>query len=170
MAYISSGNIDVFPFSTTRGAKNDNRLLTEKNLINLAKHSIDHNSYVLTKSYEQNKLFEFVLSGYYFSIPEFNFETLFPSLSNGKDVYAVAFLDNDSETLYGSDTLPGSDDSEFTGLQLVNDVDNATPPQHSTNITNQKYTKLYLKILTVVNSKFVIPEESRRTIDGGEIE
>ena len=168
MALLNSDNIDVFPFSTTRGAKNDNRLLTEKNLINLAKHPIDHNSYVLTESYVQTASFEFVLSGYYFSIPEFNCETLFPSLSNGEDVYAVAFIDDASQTLYGSDD--DSNPSKFTGLQLVNDLNTATKPQQNTNITNQEYTTLSLKILTVVNKKFVIPEESRRTIDGGEID
>ena len=170
MAYISSENIDVFPFSTTRGTKKDNRLLTEKNLINLAKHPIDHNSYVLTERYVPSASFEFVLSGYYFSIPKFDCKTLVTSLKNGEDVYAVAFLDNVSETLYGSDD---SETSKFTGLQLVNDVEDATSLQQSTNITDQKYTKLSLKILTVVNvdnNEFVIPEESRRTIDGGEID
>ena len=167
MALLNSDNIDVFPFSTTRGKNNDNRLLTEKNLINLAKHPIDHNSYVLTERYVQKASFEFVLSGYYFSIPSFDCETLFTSLENGKDVYAVAFIDDVSQTLHGSDD--DSQPSKFTGLQLVNDLTNVAP-QQDTNITDQTYTTLSLKILTVVNNKFVIPEESRRTIDGGEID
>ena len=165
MALLNSDNIDVFPFSTTRGKNKDNRLLTEKNLINLAKHPIDHNSYVLTERYVQNASFEFVLSGYYFSIPSFNCTDSSLSLSKG-DIYAVAFLDN--ENLYGSDD--NSEPSKFTGLQLVNNPDTATPPQKDTNITDQTYTTLSLKILTVVNDEFVIPEESRRTIDGGEID
>ena len=171
MAYISSENIDVFPFSTTRGIKKDNRLLTEKNLINLAKHPIDHNSYVLTERYVPSASFEFVLSGYYFSIPKFDCKTLVTSLKNGEDVYAVAFIDDVSQTLYGSDD--DSKPSKFTGLQLVNDPDTATFPQQNTNITDQTYTTLSLKILTVVNvvkNEFVIPEESRRTVDGVEID
>lgn len=165
--YIDSQNIDVFPFHDNRNNHN-NRVLTEQNLIKLAKHPLDHNSYVLTERYVQNASFEFVLSGYYFSIPSFDCETLFTSLENGKDVYAVAFIDDVSQTLYGSDD--DSQPSKFTGLQLVNDVTTATKPQQNTNITDQKYKTLPLKILTVVNNKFVIPEESRRTIDGGVIE
>ena len=164
MALLNSDNIDVFPFSTTRGKNKDNRLLTEKNLINLTKHPIDHNSYVLTESYTAGNKFEFVLSGYYFSIPSFNCTAL--SLSQG-DIYAVAFLDDVSQTLYGSDD--NSEPSKFTGLHLVNDLTNVAP-QQDTNITDQTYTTLSLKILTFVNNEFVIPEESRRTIDGGEID
>ena len=106
MALLNSDNIDVFPFSTTRGKNKDNRLLTEKNLINLAKHPTDHNSYVLTESYTAGNKFEFVLSGYYFSIPSFNCTDSSLSLSKG-DIYAVAFIDDVSQTLYGSDEKAG---------------------------------------------------------------
>ena len=161
--YIDSNNIDVFPFHDNRKNHN-NRLLTEQNLIKLAKHPLENESFVLSDSYDgQDSLFEFILCGYHFSI-KFNADTVLNS--NTGTITAVAYLNNETGTLFGSD----NEDNKFTALQLVSQNQTPTAPTSPT-VTDANFTKMTLDILTAPEmGKYIIPEESRRTIDGGVIE
>lgn len=162
--YIESDKIDVFPFHDNRKNHN-NRLLTEQNLIKLAKHPLENESFVLSDSYDgQDSLFEFILCGYHFSM-KFDAETVLNK--NTGTIAAVAYLNNETGTLFGSDD---NDLGKFTALQLVSKNQTPTPPTDST-VTDANFTKMSLDILTVPEmGKYIIPEESRRTIDGGVIE
>ena len=161
--YITSTNVDVFPFHDNRG-KHNNRLLTEQNLIKLAKHPLENESFVLSDKYSsENVPFEFMLCGYHFSI-KFNAETVLNNKDSGT-ITAVAYLNNDTGTLFGAD-----EDNRFTALQLVSQDQTPDAPVPDTSITDTNFTKMSLVILNVEGkSKYVIPEESRRTIDGGVI-
>lgn len=166
--YIDSQNIDVFPFHDNRKNHN-NRILTEQNLIKLAKHPLENESFVISDSYDgEDSLFEFMLCGYHFSI-KFN-------AKNVKDtgtITAVAYLNNETGTLFGSDTVLGSDDNKttkFTALQLVSQDQTPESPVTDSTVTDTDFTKISLDILTITEQgTYVIPEESRRTIDGGVI-
>lgn len=165
--YIKSTNVDVFPFHDNRG-KHNNRLLTEQNLIKLAKHPLENESFVLSDSYSGASVpFEFILCGYHFSI-KFNAETVLNNKNTGT-ITAIAYLNNDTGTLYGTD-----EDSRFTALQLVSEDQTPEAPVADASITDANFTEMSLLILNVdlaaEENKYVIPEESRRTIDGGVIE
>lgn len=162
--YIESTNVDVFPFHDNRG-KHNNRLLTEQNLIKLAKHPLENESFVLSDSYKgANVPFEFMLCGYHFSI-KFDAEKVLNNKNTGT-ITAIAYLNNDTGTLYGTD-----EDSRFTALQLVSEDQTPEAPVSDASITDANFTKMSLPILNVAEeNKYVIPEESRRTIDGGVIE
>lgn len=163
--YIESDNIDVFPFHDNRKNHN-NRLLTEQNLIKLAKHPLENESFVLSDSYDgQDSLFEFILCGYHFSI-KFDAETVLNN--NTGTITAVAYMNNETDTLFGSDD---NDLGKFTALQLVSKNQTPTPPTPDSTVTDANFTRMSLDILTVPEmGKYIIPEESRRTIDGGVIE
>ena len=164
--YIDSQNIDVFPFHDNRDTHN-NRLLTEQNLIKLAKHPLENESFVISDSYDgADSLFEFMLCGYHFSI---KFKA--KDVLGGKDIgtiTAVAYLNKETGTLFGSDD---NESNKFTALQLVSQDQTPQPPVTALTITDANFEKMSLDILTITETgKFVIPEESRRTIDGGVIE
>ena len=172
--YIDSQNIDVFPFHDNRNNRN-NRLLTEQNLIKLAKHPLANESFVISDSYNgEDSLFEFMLCGYHFSI-KFDAKTVLNNKDTGT-ITAVAYLNKETGTLFGSDVLFGSGNNEtktmkFTALQLVSQDQTPTTPDSDSTVTDTKFTKMSLDILTITETgKYVIPEESRRTIDGGVIE
>ena len=172
--YIDSQNIDVFPFHDNRNNRN-NRLLTEQNLIKLAKHPLANESFVISDSYNgEDSLFEFMLCGYHFSI-KFDAKTVLNNKDTGT-ITAVAYLNKETGTLFGSDVLFGSGNNEtktmkFTALQLVSQDQTPTTPDSDSTVTDTKFTKMSLDILTITETgKYVIPEESRRTSDGGVIE
>ena len=172
--YIDSQNIDVFPFHDNRKNHN-NRLLTEQNLIKLAKHPLENEKFVISDSYAgPDSLFEFMLCGYHFSI-KFDAKTVLNNKATGT-ITAVAYLNKETGTLFGSDVLFGSDDNEtkttkFTALQLVSQDQSPTTPDSDSTVTDTKFTKMSLDILTISETDtYVIPEGSRRTIDGGVIE
>lgn len=162
--YIESDKIDVFPFHDNRKNHN-NRLLTEQNLIKLAKHPLENESFVLSDSYDgQDSLFEFILCGYHFSI-KFDADKVLNN--NTGTITAVAYLNNETSTLFGAD----NELDYFTALQLVSQNQTPTTPVSDSTATDANFTKMTLNILTVPEmGKYVIPEESRRTIDGGVIE
>lgn len=161
--YITSSNIDVFPFHDNRGTHN-NRLLTEQNLIKLAKHPLENESFVLSDKYTgPDSLFEFMLCGYHFSL-KFNANDIVTSSSG--TITAVAYLNNTTGTLYGTDNEEG----KFTALQLVSQGQTPAAPVIDSSVTDVSFTTLKLDILTVSENEFTIPEASRRTIDGGVIE
>ncbi len=161
--YIASNNIDVFPFHDNRGDHN-NRLLTEQNLIKLAKHPLENESFVLSDSYKgADNLFDFMLCGYHFSI-KFDTKEVLNNKTTGT-IIAVAYLNNLTGTLHGAD-----DNGKFTALQLVSQDQTPETPVNDSNITDTNFTKMSLDILTVSENSYVIPEKSRRTIDGGVIE
>lgn len=162
--YIESDKIDVFPFHDNRKNHN-NRLLTEQNLIKLAKHPLENESFVLSDSYDgQDSLFEFILCGYHFSI-KFDADKVLNN--NTGTITAVAYLNNETSTLFGAD----NELDYFTALQLVSQNQTPTTPVSDSTATDANFTKMTLDILTVPEmGKYVIPEESRRTIDGGVIE
>ncbi len=169
--YIDSQNIDVFPFHDNR-SKHNNRILTEQNLIKLAKHPLENEKFVISDSYAgSDSLFEFMLCGYHFSI-KFDAKTVLNNKDTGT-ITAVAYLNNETGTLFGSDTVLGSDDNEttkFTALQLVSQDQTPTTPDSNSTVTDAKFTEMSLDILTITKTgTYVIPEESRRTIDGGVI-
>lgn len=170
--YIDSQNIDVFPFHDNRNNHN-NRVLTEQNLIKLAKHPLENEKFVISDSYAgPDILFEFMLCGYHFSI-KFDAKTVLNNKDTGT-ITAVAYLNNETGTLFGSDTVLGSDDNKttkFTALQLVSqDQTPTTPVSYDSTITDTTFTKMSLDILTIPKKDtYIIPEESRRTIDGGVI-
>ena len=170
--YIDSQNIDVFPFHDNRNNHN-NRVLTEQNLIKLAKHPLENEKFVISDSYDgEDSLFEFMLCGYHFSI-KFKAKDVLGGKDTGT-ITAVAYLNNETVTLFGSDTVLGSDDNEttkFTALQLVSQDQSPTTPDSDSTVTDAKFTEMSLDILTITETgTYVIPEESRRTIDGGVIE
>lgn len=170
--YIDSQNIDVFPFHDNRNNHN-NRVLTEQNLIKLAKHPLENEKFVISDSYAgPDILFEFMLCGYHFSI-KFDAKTVLNNKDTGT-ITAVAYLNNETGTLFGSDTVLGSDDNKitkFTALQLVSQDQSPTTPDSDSTVTDAKFTEMSLDILTITETgTYVIPEESRRTIDGGVIE
>ena len=170
--YIESQNIDVFPFHDNR-EKHNNRLLTEQNLIKLAKHSLENESFVISDYYAgADSLFEFMLCGYHFSI-KFKAEDVLGGKDTGT-ITAVAYLNNETGTLFGSDTVLESDDNKpkkFTALQLLSQDQTPQTPVADSNITDANFTKMSLNILTIPEkNKYLIPEESRRTVDGGVIE
>ena len=164
--YIDSQNIDVFPFHDNRNNHN-NRLLTEQNLIKLAKHPLENESFVLSDSYVgEDSLFEFMLCGYHFSI-KFDAKTVLNNQDTGT-ITAVAYLNKETGTLIGSDD---NETMKFTALQLVSQDQTPITPVSDSTVTDTNFTKLSLNILTVPKKDtYVIPEESRRTIDGGVIE
>ena len=163
--YIDSQNIDVFPFHDNRNNHN-NRVLTEQNLIKLAKHSLENEKFVISDSYAgEDSLFEFMLCGYHFSI-KFNAKTVLNNQETGT-ITAVAYLNNETGTLFGSDD---NETKKFTALQLVSQNQPPTDPVSDSTVTDTKFTKMSLDILTITETgTYVIPEESRRTIDGGVI-
>ena len=172
--YIDSQNIDVFPFHDNRNNHN-NRVLTEQNLIKLAKHPLENEKFVISDYYDgANSLFEFMLCGYHFSI-KFDAKTVLNNQDTGT-ITAVAYLNKETGTLFGSDALFGSDDNEtktmkFTALQLVSQDQTPQPPVTDSTITDANFKEMSLDILTIPKKDtYVIPEESRRTIDGGVIE
>lgn len=172
--YIDSQNIDVFPFHDNRQNHN-NRVLTEQNLIKLAKHSLENESFVISDSYAgPDILFEFMLCGYHFSI-KFDAKTVLNNKDTGT-ITAVAYLNKETGTLFGSDALFGSDNNEtktmkFTALQLVSQDQTPTNPASDSTVTDANFKEMSLDILTIPKKDtYVIPEESRRTIDGGVIE
>lgn len=162
--YIDSRNIDVFPFHDNRNNHN-NRLLTEQNLIKLAKHSLENESFVISDYYAgADSLFEFILCGYHFSI-KFDAKTVLNNKDTGT-ITAVAYLNKETGTLFGSD----NELNKFTALQLLSQDQTPQPPVADSNITDANFEKMSLDILTITETgKYVIPEESRRTIDGGVI-
>ena len=170
--YIDSQNIDVFPFHDNRNNHN-NRVLTEQNLIKLAKHPLENEKFVISDSYAgEDSLFEFMLCGYHFSI-KFKAKDVLGSKDTGT-ITAVAYLNNETGTLFGSDTVLGSDDNKttkFTALQLVSQDQTPKSPVTDSTVTDTDFTKISLDILTISEeNKYIIPEESRRTVDGGVIE
>ena len=163
--YIESQNIDVFPFHDNRQNHN-NRVLTEQNLIKLAKHPLENESFVISDSYGANSLFEFMLCGYHFSI-KFKAEDVLGDTDTGT-ITAVAYLNNETGTLFGSDD---NELNKFTALQLVSQDQTPEPPVTDSTVTDANFTKMLLNILTIPEkNKYIIPEESRRTVDGGVIE
>lgn len=164
--YIDSQNIDVFPFHDNRKNHN-NRLLTEQNLIKLAKHSLENEKFVISDSYAgSDSLFEFMLCGYHFSI-KFDAKTVLNNKDTGT-ITAVAYLNKETGTLFGSDD---NELNKFTALQLVSQDQSPTTPDSDSTVTDAKFTEMSLDILTITETgTYVIPEESRRTIDGGVIE
>lgn len=164
--YINSQNIDVFPFHDNRNNHN-NRVLTEQNLIKLAKHPLENEKFVISDSYGgENILFEFMLCGYHFSI-KFKAKDVLGGKDTGT-ITAVAYLNNETGTLFGSDD---NESNKFTALQLVSQDQSPTTPDSDSTVTDAKFTEMSLDILTITETgTYVIPEESRRTIDGGVIE
>lgn len=164
--YIDSQNIDVFPFHDNRNNHN-NRLLTEQNLIKLAKHPLANESFVISDYYAgADSLFEFMLCGYHFSI-KFDAKTVLNNQDTGT-ITAVAYLNKETGTLIGSDD---NETMKFTALQLVSQDQTPITPVSDSTVTDTNFTKMSLNILTVPKKDtYVIPEESRRTIDGGVIE
>lgn len=63
MSNIASDKVKVFPFGSTRTTDPHSRVLNEHNIIKLVKSVVDKDSYVISAD---NKLFKFVLGGYYF--------------------------------------------------------------------------------------------------------
>ena len=163
--YIDSQNIDVFPFHDNRNNHN-NRVLTEQNLIKLAKHSLENESFVISDYYAgADSLFEFILCGYHFSI-KFDAKTVLNNKDTGT-ITAVAYLNKETGTLFGSD----NELNKFTALQLVSQDQTPQPPVTALTITDANFKEMSLDILTIPKKDtYVIPEESRRTIDGGVIE
>ena len=163
--YIDSQNIDVFPFHDNRKNHN-NRILTEQNLIKLAKHPLENESFVISDSYGgADSLFEFMLCGYHFSI-KFDAKTVLNSQDTGT-ITAVAYLNKETGTLFGSDD---NESNKFTALQLVSQDQTPQPPVTALTITDANFKEMSLDILTIPKKDtYVIPEESRRTIDGGVI-
>ena len=171
--YIDSQNIDVFPFHDNRNNRN-NRILTEQNLIKLAKHPLENESFVISDSYDgEDSLFEFMLYGYHFSI-KFKAKDVLGGKDTGT-ITAVAYLNKETGTLFGSDALFGSDNNEtktmkFTALQLVSQDQTPTTPDSDSTVTDANFKEMSLDILTISeDGTYVIPEQSRRTIDGGVI-
>lgn len=164
--YIDSDKIDVFPFHDNRKTHN-NRLLTEQNLIKLAKHPLENESFVISDYYAgANSLFEFMLCGYHFSI-KFDAKLVLGGIDTGT-ITAVAYLNNETGTLFGSDD---NELNKFTALQLVSQDQTPTTPVSDSTVTDTNFTKMSLNILTIPEkNKYLIPEESRRTVDGGVIE
>ena len=162
--YIDSQNIDVFPFHDNRNNHN-NRVLTEQNLIKLAKHSLENESFVISDYYAgADSLFEFILCGYHFSI-KFDAKTVLNNKDTGT-ITAVAYLNKETGTLFGSD----NELNKFTALQLVSQDQTPQPPVTALTITDANFKEMSLDILTIPKKDtYVIPEESRRTIDGGVI-
>ena len=162
--YIDSKNIDVFPFHDNRSNHN-NRVLTEQNLIKLAKHSLENESFVISDYYAgADSLFEFILRGYHFSI-KFDAKTVLNNKDTGT-ITAVAYLNKETGTLFGSD----NELNKFTALQLLSQDQTPQPPDSDSTVTDAKFTEMSLDILTIPKKDtYVIPEESRRTIDGGVI-
>ena len=164
--YIDSQNIDVFPFHDNRQTHN-NRVLTEQNLIKLAKHSLENESFVISDYYAgADSLFEFILCGYHFSI-KFDAKTVLNNKDTGT-ITAVAYLNKETGTLFGSDD---NETMKFTALQLVSQDQTPTKPASDSTVTDANFEKMSLDILTITETgTYIIPEESRRTIDGGVIE
>ena len=163
--YIDSQNIDVFPFHDNR-EKHNNRLLTEQNLIKLAKHPLANESFVISDSYGgEDSLFEFMLCGYHFSI-KFKAKDVLGGKDTGT-ITAVAYLNNETGTLIGSDD---NETMKFTALQLVSQDQTPTTPDSDSTVTDANFKEMSLDILTISeDGTYVIPEQSRRTIDGGVI-
>lgn len=163
--YIDSQNIDVFPFHDNRKNHN-NRLLTEQNLIKLAKHPLENEKFVISDSYAgSDSLFEFMLCGYHFSI-KFDAKTVLNNKDTGT-ITAVAYLNKETGTLFGSDD---NEHNKFTALQLVSQDQTPEPPVTDSTVTDTNFREMSLDILTIPKKDtYVIPEESRRTIDGGVI-
>ena len=164
--YIDSQNIDVFPFHDNRQTHN-NRVLTEQNLIKLAKHSLENESFVISDYYAgADSLFEFILCGYHFSI-KFDAKTVLNNKDTGT-ITAVAYLNKETGTLFGSDD---NETMKFTALQLVSQDQTPTKPASDSTVTDANFKEMLLDILTIPKKDtYVIPEDSRRTIDGGVIE
>lgn len=64
MSNISSENIHVFPFGTTRNHDRLARVLNEQNITQLVKNMTDYSNYVLRY---KNNIMDFIIQGYYFS-------------------------------------------------------------------------------------------------------
>jgi hypothetical protein len=151
--YSTSSNIAVFPTTKRESSDRSARLLTEQNLVDIVNRLLDVKSFVITKDFNFNGIFEFNIYGYFFRISNIgdiingliNLE-----LSNGvtldsnSAIYANihTFTTGDYEELYGSDENGMYDGVIFT----LND--------HLSN------TDKWLKILDYSTGSWNIPIES----------
>lgn len=161
--YLTNSSIEsMFPVSFDRPSVPGSNLLSEKNLRRLIKTISNEESFVLSNTVENNKLFEFVIDGYYVS---FIFNVV--DFSTYDSIYATIFIDTQNSAY---PLLHGFEDENgyFRGLVFSDTLDESTL-KSPTTLTS--YVRKSLKILTKnEKGQFVIPPESMREflIDGGE--
>ena len=156
---LPSSNVAVYP-SARRANQADvdtyrnSRLVGEKSIIDIVKHVLDFDSFVISDAFVYGSNFEFILGGYYFSIIITS-----EDVTQSGSLYAYIDIDTTDEDfaeLTGEDT--GGNDSVYTGLNVVSSVPGDA---------GQNTTRYYLRILdwdaTAEQGagKWVIPKESK---------
>lgn len=148
--YIQSNSIDVFPLSKPRTNKKNNRLLGEKNIVDIINQITDKTSFVISKGIYNAAKFEFNIHGYYFKIST-NLTSLpaFSGATDGTNIYGVIYLTKNVDF----PEIAGQDSSGvYAGLRLTTDDPSA--------ISGEVFDVYYLKLLTKSGSNWIIPPES----------
>lgn len=162
--YLASNKIQVFPISRSRPDFPYARTLTEDHILDLIRSVAPTKSFVVSDTFNGRSLFEFIINGYYVALEGSDLSQI---TFTGKDVYAHIFIDTTSPT---HPQLWGEDNGDIFKSVYFSDSAIAESP----SIISENCEHYYLHILTKVTdtngSIFVVPIESRKTIDGGEIQ
>ena len=135
MSNISSENIHVFPFGTTRNRDRLARVLNEQNITQLVKNMTDYPNYVL---HYENNIMDFIIQGYYFSaniseVKESN-KPLYAHIDISTDTSNYSFLtggdvEEDNKYIFTGVTFTTSEsEDKKNSLQLL-DSDGLVPKE-----------------------------------------
>ena len=177
MSYVISENISVYP-SARRGATSlESRLVTESALVNIINKLIDSDGFVITKTFDPDKVFEFNIHGYYFKLVTGAVLTsMFEDASNNSTIYGIIHLAKISGSAYelsGQDeVIQQSEDEEptvvFTGIEFSLDIPTSGDDVYYLALVSKNETGNWV---IVPGSKFKFNSESTSgvvNIDGGE--
>lgn len=151
---VLSGNIKVFPAARrTNGNDPFSRLMSESTITSIINRLIDSEGFVITHSDANGGaitggLFEFNIFGYYIRVEDIS--DVLSAFSSSTDIYASIALDTVTVDGVSYVQISGMDDTTYSGVVFSDTV----PEQTGTNIIH------YLKILTKVGSKWVVPNSA----------
>ncbi len=186
--HLNAEQLNFFPISIPY--KPGGRSLSEQNLVNLFKSFTDNESFVSTQEFDNNKIFEFVIHGYYCSIDAKISDTL-SELKNEltPNIYAFISLEKSLEVedpYYIVNCHNTITNEIFEGIHFISAISYDTALEQLIKDPSLKFSpeeinnRLFgLHILTYDNGNFKIPKESLiklknhslliDEIDGGEI-
>lgn len=123
MAYIASSNVFVFPSARRAqqegGTYDSARLIGEKSVVDIYKHIVSTDSYIISESYADTM--EFILGGYYFKVSGLTTFLSGNDFSSATEIWASIVLDEDTDfpEITGEDPESGTDSGKYTGLNIT---------------------------------------------------
>lgn len=168
---LDSNIIDIFPYRKLRKNKSTARLITEQNLINLVKYQSNNETFVISDSYSKDSLFEFKIGGYYVAVSQTDADNIVGKFTSSSNIYAVIKISSND---IGESTIDGEDkDTDnktiFNAVTFTDTINSSSTQTSDPMNTNKSSTSVSLLILEKKDDQWIIPEKSKRTIDGGEI-